>query len=101
MSPGRTSREALDVCPFASILPRSHAREASERVLKNRAAHNHLSILTRSTIPLSYPETAAVRVRRARDRPTLGTRRLASADLPEDSGPPCPVILMNCPARFP
>jgi hypothetical protein len=37
-----------------SILPSSHARAASERVLKNRAAQSHLSILTRVMISFSY-----------------------------------------------
>src|SRR5271157_4056051 len=37
---------ALARCPLDSTLPRSHARRASVRVLKNRAAHSHLSILT-------------------------------------------------------
>src|SRR5690242_20180429 len=45
-SPTRTSRDGLAFVPLLSILPSSQARAASDRVLKNRAAHNHLSILT-------------------------------------------------------
>ena len=45
----RTSREALASCPLDAILPSSHARAASERLLKNRAAQSHLSILTPAT----------------------------------------------------
>src|SRR5436305_8604314 len=47
MSPGRTSREGFTGCPLHSTLPNSHAFDASARVLKNRAAQSHLSILTR------------------------------------------------------
>src|ERR1017187_640487 len=54
MSPARTSREALAGCPLDPILPSSHACAASARVLKNRAAQSHLSILTRVIIPFSY-----------------------------------------------
>lgn len=39
------SRAAFTTCPLHSILPSSQARVARARVLKNRAAHNHLSIL--------------------------------------------------------
>src|SRR5262245_51325274 len=46
MSPMRTSREGFACWPFDEILPSSQARAASERVLKNRAAQSHLSILT-------------------------------------------------------
>src|ERR1022692_4714190 len=53
-SPARISRAGLAGCPLASILPSSHARAASERVLKNRAAQSHLSILTPVMISLSY-----------------------------------------------
>src|ERR1035441_6777512 len=45
MSPARTSRAGLAVCPLDSIRPSSQARDASDRVLKNRAAQSHLSIL--------------------------------------------------------
>jgi hypothetical protein len=40
--------------PLDSILPCSRARAASERVLTNRTTENHLSILTRDMISLSY-----------------------------------------------
>src|SRR5579864_387414 len=46
MSPAWTSRDGLTGCPLDSILPSSQARAARERVLKNRAAQSHLSILT-------------------------------------------------------
>ena len=49
-----SSRAALAPCPLDRILPSSHARAASARVLTNRAAQSHLSILTRVKIPLSY-----------------------------------------------
>src|SRR5579885_2530312 len=39
------SRAGFAACPFHSMRPSSHARAASERVLKKRAAHSHLSIL--------------------------------------------------------
>ena len=41
------------MCPFDSIRLSSQARAAIARVLKNLAAHSHLSILTRSIIPYS------------------------------------------------
>src|ERR1700726_1140297 len=44
MSPNRTSRAGLAGCPFELIRPSSQAFDACSRVLKNRAAHNHLSI---------------------------------------------------------
>ena len=47
MSPIRTSRAGFADCSLDSILPSSHARAASARVLKNLAAQSHLSILTR------------------------------------------------------
>lgn len=50
-SPAFTSRAAFAVTPFDSTRPSSHAFTASARVLKNRAAHSHLSILT-PLIPL-------------------------------------------------
>jgi len=53
MSPTRTSREAFACCPLAVILPRSQDREASDLVLKKRAAQSHLSILTYSTLQLT------------------------------------------------
>src|SRR5207245_857131 len=53
-SPTRTSREALACCPLDTILPSSQARRASARVLKNRAAQSHLSVLRRAMIPFSY-----------------------------------------------
>src|SRR5882672_9445089 len=46
MSPTRTSRAALAGWPLDWILPRSQAREARDRVLKNLAAQSHLSIRT-------------------------------------------------------
>src|SRR6185436_6530946 len=67
MSPMRTSREALAGCPLHSILPDSHARAASERVLKNRAAQSHLSIL-RDIIPFSYQGGIRASARRGRGR---------------------------------
>ncbi len=36
------------------ILPNSHDRAASDRVLKNLAAHNHLSTLTEFMIARPY-----------------------------------------------
>jgi hypothetical protein len=51
VSPTRSSREGLAGMPLAVIRPRSQAWEASERVLKKRAAQSHLSILT---LRLSY-----------------------------------------------
>src|SRR5579862_4003557 len=45
MSPMRMSREGFTDCPSHSTRPSSQAREAIERVLKNRAAQSHLSIL--------------------------------------------------------
>src|SRR5882762_11651070 len=45
MSPIRTSRAALAGCPLDWILPSTQARAAHARVLKNLAAHSHLSIL--------------------------------------------------------
>src|ERR1700722_1431821 len=46
ISPTWTSRAALAGCPLDTILPSSQAWAASERVLKNLAAHSHSSILT-------------------------------------------------------
>jgi hypothetical protein len=46
MSPIRTSRAGLAGCPFERILPKSQARAAKARVLKNLAAQSHLSIRT-------------------------------------------------------
>src|ERR1700722_2010285 len=46
ISPIRTSRAALAGWPLDWIRPSSQARAASDRVLKNLAAHNHLSIRT-------------------------------------------------------
>ena len=54
MSPIRTSRDALALCPWERIRPSSHARLASVRVLKKRAAHSQISILTPVTFSLSY-----------------------------------------------
>jgi len=51
-SPARTSRAALARCPLHSSCRCPHARRASVRVLKNRAAHSHLSILTPVIIPI-------------------------------------------------
>jgi hypothetical protein len=45
-------RAAFARCPLASIQPSSHARAASVRVLKDRTAHSHLSILTPVIVPL-------------------------------------------------
>src|SRR5207244_3894582 len=53
MSPGRTSRAGLEGRPLDAILPSSQARAASERVLKNRAAQSHLSILILEMTPFS------------------------------------------------
>src|SRR3954465_2962121 len=58
MSPTRTPRAALAVCPFERILARSHAFFAKVRVLKNRAAHSHASILTPSMVLFSYESGA-------------------------------------------
>src|ERR1700733_4235026 len=52
MSPARTGRALLAGCPCEITRPRSHAREASARVLKNPAAQSHLSIRT-SVMPYS------------------------------------------------
>src|SRR6185437_618934 len=46
MSPIFTSRAGLASVPCERMRPRSHAFAASARVLKNRAAHSHLSIRT-------------------------------------------------------
>ena len=46
MSPGATSRETFTFWPASRTLPPSMAVLASDRVLKKRAAHNHLSIRT-------------------------------------------------------
>jgi hypothetical protein len=48
------SLEVGPICPLDPILPSSHARAASARVLKNRVAQSHLSILMRAMIPVSY-----------------------------------------------
>src|SRR5262249_45298438 len=56
--PTFTSRAGFAVTPFDSMRPRSQARDESARVLKKRAAHSHLSILTPVTIPFSYSEFA-------------------------------------------
>src|SRR5579864_455271 len=45
-SPARTSRAGLAGCWLDSILPSSQARAAKARVLKNLAAHSHLSMRT-------------------------------------------------------
>src|SRR5262245_30831781 len=42
-SPGRTCREGLAACSLTSTRPPSQAAAARLRVLKNRAAHSHLS----------------------------------------------------------
>ena len=49
-SPTRTSRAAFAVCPLLVIRPRPQARAANARVLKNRAAHSHLSVRKESTL---------------------------------------------------
>jgi hypothetical protein len=54
MSPIFTSRAGLAGCPLDWILPSSQARVASERVLKNLAAHSHLSMRTEVIRPFSY-----------------------------------------------
>ncbi len=46
MSPGATSRDTFTFWPASWTLPPSIAVLASDRVLKKRAAHNHLSIRT-------------------------------------------------------
>ncbi len=53
VSPGFSSLLRFARSPFTSIFPPSIAAAASERVLKNRAAHSHLSrrMLKRSSIP--------------------------------------------------
>src|SRR5581483_10201411 len=48
-SPSFTSRAGFARSPFASTCPPATASVAAPRVLKNRADHSHLSILTRST----------------------------------------------------
>ena len=60
MSPGATSRDTFDFCPASWTLPPSMADLASDRVLKKRAAHNHLSILT-----LLLPCSLSVNVRQS------------------------------------
>ena len=49
-----TSRAGLANCPLDRILPSSHARADKARVLKNLAAHSHLSILTPVINPFCY-----------------------------------------------
>src|SRR5262249_6345447 len=49
--PTRTSRDGLILCPLESTLPRSQARDARDRVLKNLAAQSHLS-MRRPVIPI-------------------------------------------------
>src|ERR1041385_2574088 len=46
VSPIRTTRHGFGGWPFDSILGSSQAFAASDLVLKNRAAHSHLSIRT-------------------------------------------------------
>src|SRR5215469_7651638 len=46
MSPTRTSRAAFATCPFDTIRFKSQFFLANVRVLKNRAAQSHASILT-------------------------------------------------------
>ena len=46
MSPGTTSRDTFTCWPASWTLPPSMAVLASDRVLKKRAAHNHLSTRT-------------------------------------------------------
>src|ERR1019366_9804243 len=65
MSPTRTSRAGLARCAAVSILPISQALPASERVLKNRAAHSHLWILTLRA-PTLYNERTSSNMERER-----------------------------------
>src|ERR1700728_1611087 len=65
MSPTRTSRAGLAAWPLEVMRPRSQALEASERVLKKRAAQSHLSMRTLSMVQsaamhLSFPTSTGV-----------------------------------------
>ena len=60
MSPGATSRDTFNFCPASWTLPPSMADLASDRVLKKRAAHNHLSIRT-----LLVPCSLSVNIRQS------------------------------------
>src|SRR5450432_355454 len=51
VSPSWTSRARLPRSPLTSTFPPSTAWAAAERVLKKRAAHNHLSRRTRKGNP--------------------------------------------------
>ena len=57
-SPHRTSRAAFAGCSLLVIRPSPQARAANARVLKNRAAHNHLSMRTESTLHFATLESA-------------------------------------------
>src|SRR5277367_2597483 len=83
MSAIRTSRAALAGCPLDRILPSSHARAASDRVLKNLAAQSHLSIRTEAMSLSSY--TAKVVSAYALDRQRLCSVRLHEYVIPVDA----------------
>src|ERR1041385_2855923 len=78
MSPTWTSRAGLAGCRLDWSRPSSHAREASERVLKNRAAQSHLSMRTEGIEILSYK----TRYQSARNVRACGTDFPCGTDIP-------------------